>query len=239
MIFWTPVFFFMSREDGWKVVRSWGYLNLLMQHWLIGTRYDFRGMEHIPHGSGFLVASKHQSSWETYTMLMFVRDPSYILKRELMFIPFFGWFAAKMQVIPVNRGKRADALRAMNKTAGEQLSVGRQIIIYPEGTRKMAFAEPGYKFGLTHMYTNLDPIVLPVALNSGLFWPRNGMRLYKGTCILEFLPVINAGLEPDEFSTKLASAIEDKSTALSLEAMNDDEFDGKERFASQAEAAKV
>ena len=230
LLFWTPVYFFMPREDGWKVVRGWGWLNLWMQHWLVGTRYDFRGMENIPKEGGFILASKHQSSWETYTMLLFLKDPSYILKRELMLLPFFGWFAMKMRVIGVNRGKRSEALRMMNREAGNQLKDGRQIVIYPEGTRTMAYAEPNYKYGITHMYENLDARVLPAALNSGLFWPRNSMRLYKGTCVLEFLPVIEPGLGSKEFSEKMASTIEDASNALMHEAQQDPEFDGKGAF---------
>jgi len=187
-------------------------------------------LENIPESGGFILASKHQSSWETYTMLLFLKDPSYILKRELLLLPFFGWFAMKMKVIGVNRGKRSEALRMMNREAGKQLDDGRQIVIYPEGTRTHAYAEPSYKYGITHMYENLDARILPVALNSGLFWPRNGMRLYRGTCILEFLPVIEPGLEQKEFSSKLASVIEAKSNALMEEAQNDPEFDGKEVF---------
>lgn len=234
LVFWTPVYFFMKREDGWKVVRGWGWLNLWMQHWLIGTRYDFRGTENIPNEGGFILASKHQSSWETYTMLLFLRDPSYILKRELMLLPFFGWFAMKMRVIGVNRGKRSEALRMMNREAGKQLDEGRQIVIYPEGTRTNAYSPPSYKFGITHMYDNLNVRILPAALNSGLFWPRNSLRLYKGTCILEFLPVIEPGLQQKEFSEKLASSIEEHSNALMAEAQKDPEFDGKDAFKANA-----
>ncbi len=227
LLFWTPVYFFLPRHEGWKVIRSWGWLNLWMQHWLIGTRYDFRGLENIPEEGGFILASKHQSSWETYTMLLFLRDPSYILKRELMLLPFFGWFAMKLEVIGVNRGKRSEALRMMNRDAARQLENGRQIVIYPEGTRTMAYSEPRYKFGITHMYENLGARVLPAALNSGLFWPRNSMRLYKGTCVLEFLPVIEPGLEGKEFSETLSSSIEEKSNALMDEVHHDPEFDGR------------
>lgn len=231
LLFWTPVFFFLKPEDGWKVPRSWAWNSLWLQHFLIGTRYEFRGVENIPtDGSGMLVASKHQSAWETYTMLLFVSHPSYILKRELMFVPFFGWFAQKMRVIAVNRGKRSEALKAMNETASQQLADGRQIIIYPEGTRRNAYAEPSYKYGVSYMYQNTGARVLPVALNSGLFWPRNGFLLHKGTCVLEFLPIIEPGLSVDEFSKKMETVIEAKSNALMAEAEADPEFDGKGRF---------
>lgn len=227
LIFWLPVYFFMPREDGWKVVKLWAWITLWMQYLIVGTRYDFRGTEHIPKEGGFILACKHQSSWETYTIVPFLSDPSYILKRELMYVPIFGWFAWKMKVISVNRGKKSEALKEMSRTAKQQYEAGRQIVIYPEGTRKFAFDEPTYKYGITHMYTNVNARVLPAALNSGLFWPRRGWMLYKGTCVLEFMPVIEPGLEGKEFAAKLEATIEEKTNALMQEAANDPEFTGQ------------
>ncbi|MEM7068433.1 MAG: lysophospholipid acyltransferase family protein [Pseudomonadota bacterium] len=232
MIFWTPVFFFLKREDGWKVVKIWGWLNLWVHHLLLGTRFDFRGLEHIPADKGAIIAAKHQSTWETYAMLLFINDPSYILKRELIFIPLFGWFAAKMRMIPVNRGKRSEALRAMNREAQRQYNNGRHIIIYPEGTRKMAHAEPAYKYGITHMYESINANVIPMALNSGLFWPRNSKRLYKGTIVLEFLPPIKSGLDPKDFTHKMIDAIEGKTAELLKEGETDPAYDGPRRLES-------
>jgi 1-acyl-sn-glycerol-3-phosphate acyltransferase len=227
LVFWLPVYFFMPREDGWKVVKLWAWISLWMQHLIVGTRYDFRGTEHIPKEGGFILACKHQSSWETYTIVPFLSDPSYILKRELMYVPIFGWFAWKMKVISVNRGKKSEALKDMARTAKQQYEAGRQIVIYPEGTRKFAFDEPSYKYGITHMYTNVNARVLPAALNSGLFWPRRGWMLYKGTCVLEFMPVIEPGLEGKDFAAKLEKTIEDKTSELIKEAANDPEFTGQ------------
>ncbi len=201
-----------------------------MQHLLIGNRFEFRGTQHIPEEGGWIFAAKHQSTWETYTMLLFMIDPSYIVKRELMLIPFFGWFAGKMDVISVNRGKRNEALRSMTAEAGRQYHQGRQITIYPEGTRKRAYDPPTYKFGITHMYSSINAKVIPVALNSGVFWPRNSFRLYKGTIVMEFLPVIEPGLEPDDFSIQLKTKIEAKTAELLAEAEKDPEFDGKGIF---------
>ena len=199
---------------------------LWLQHFLVGTRYDFRGLEHVPDDRGFIMAAKHQSSWETYTALLFLSDPSYILKRELMFIPFFGWFAKKGEVIPVNRGKRSEALKAMNREAKRQIGKNRQIVIYPEGTRRNAFAEPAYKYGITHMYRDIGVPVLPAALNSGLFWPRNSINLYRGTCVLEFLPMIEPGLDSDTFSAKLQDGIETVTERLLAEGVSDPQYDG-------------
>jgi len=227
LVFWTPVYFFLPREDGWKVVKLWAWITLWMQYLIVGTRFDFRGTEHIPKTGGFILACKHQSSWETYTVVPFLADPSYILKRELMFVPIFGWFAWKMKVISVNRGKKSEALKDMARTARQQYEDGRQIVIYPEGTRKFAFDEPSYKYGITHMYTNVNARVLPAALNSGLFWPRRGWMLYKGTCVLEFMPVIEPGLDGKDFAKKLETTIEEKTSQLMQEAANDPEFTGQ------------
>ncbi|MCB1428361.1 MAG: 1-acyl-sn-glycerol-3-phosphate acyltransferase [Nitratireductor sp.] len=218
LVFWTPVFFFLPRRLGWKVVRLWGKINLWLQYHIVGTRFDFRGIDNIPQARHFIVAAKHQSSWETYTILLFLKDPSYILKRELMFIPLFGWFMAKMNVIPVRRGRGGAALAAMTGSAREQYQGGREIIIYPEGTRKASGAEPAYKYGITHLYSELGATILPVALNSGLFWPRQSFLRHRGTIVMEFLPVIEAGLTKDAFAAELQDRIETATGRLNLEA---------------------
>ncbi|MEO0328047.1 MAG: 1-acyl-sn-glycerol-3-phosphate acyltransferase [Pseudomonadota bacterium] len=217
MVFWTPLFFFIPREYNWKIVRLWGLSNLWLQHLIIGNTFDFRGLENVPK-DGALVASKHQSTWETYATLLFLNDPSYILKRELMYIPFFGWFATKAASIPVNRGKRTEALLSMSAVAKEQFDEDRQIVIYPEGTRKAAFADPAYKYGITYMYEKIEAPVVPVALNSGIFWPRSSFNLKEGHIVLEFLPKIAPGLSPEVFSAKLQSKIEQKTAELLAEA---------------------
>lgn len=219
MVFWTPVFFVVPRQLGWRIVRLWAKSHLLLQHWTIGSTYEFRGTENIPANRPFIVASKHQSTWETYTQLLFLDDPSYVLKRELMFIPLFGWYAAKMNVVPVNRGKRSVALASMTQEAEQQYHDGRKIIIYPEGTRTRARAQPHYKYGVTHLYGELDATILPIALNSGLFWPRKSLKLYPGTIVMEFLPPIEPGMTKSEFSTELETRIEAASSALIDEAL--------------------
>ena len=218
MIFWTPAFFIIRREDGWKIVKMWGYSHLWLQYQICGTRFDFRGLDNIPKGN-LLVAPKHQSSWETYTMLLFFDDPSYVLKRELMRIPLFGWYAIKMKVVAVDRGKRGLALASMSKNASEQMSQDeRQIILYPEGTRTIPGVEARYKYGLTHLYSELDCPVLPAALNSGLYWGRQTYLRYPGTIILEFLEPIKPGLKKEVFSKKLGDVIETASDRLIQEA---------------------
>ncbi len=220
LVFWFPVYFFLKREDCWNVVRIWGFTSLWFHNKIIGTTFSFEGLENIPEQGGFIVGGKHQSAWETYALLLFLKDPSYILKRELMFLPIFGWFAAKAKVVAVNRGKRSIALAAMTKAAARQLNEGRQIIIYPEGTRVTPFAPPNYKYGIAHMYKEVGCRVLPVALNSGLFWPRQSFLRYPGKITMRFLPVIEPGLPLEEFRTKLQTDIETATNEIMVAAEN-------------------
>ncbi len=218
MIFWTPVYFFLDRPTAWRIVRLWAKSHLWLQSFFIGSRYEFRGLEHIPQGRPFLVASKHQSNWETYTTLLFFEDPSFILKRELMRVPMFGWYMAKMNVVPVDRGKGSEALASMAKNSAPQYHKGRNIVIYPEGTRTRPGAEPKYKYGITHLYDALGATVLPVALNSGVYWPKGSIKVYPGTIVMQFLPPIEPGLSRDEFARQLQEQIEAATTRLLEEA---------------------
>ena len=219
MIFWTPVFFIMPRQDAWKVAKSWAYSHLWLQHKICGSTYEFRGVENLDQTSNQLIASKHQSVWETYTMILFFEDPGYILKRELMYTPLFGWYMQKMKVVPVDRGKGALALASMAKNTREQMAErNRQIIIYPEGTRTMSGIKARYKYGISFLYDDLKIKVQPVALNSGLYWGRQAWTLYPGKIIMEFLEPIEPGLSKEAFSAKLSEVIETASDRLIDEA---------------------
>lgn len=200
-------------------MKSIAWTCLWFQHVIIGTKFEFRGVEHIPADGGCIVASKHQSTWETYTMLLFLADPSYILKRELMFLPFFGWYAWKMDVVGVNRGRKGEAIASMTHNSRRQYNEGRQIVIYPEGTRKKPAAEPKYKYGITHLYNELGATIVPAALNSGLYWPRRSWYLYPGTIVLDFLKPIEKGLTKDKFSSLLEQQIESATNALMTESI--------------------
>ncbi len=220
MIFWTPVYFFLDRPTAWRIVRLWAKSHLWLQALVIGSKYEFRGLENIPRGRPFLVASKHQSNWETYTTLLFFDDPSFILKRELMRVPLFGWYMAKMNVVPVDRGKGSEALASMAKNSAPQYHEGRNIVIYPEGTRTKPGAAPKYKYGITHLYDALGATILPIALNSGLYWPKGSLLVHPGTIVMEFLPPIEPGMSREEFSGQLQDKIESATTRLLHEAAN-------------------
>jgi 1-acyl-sn-glycerol-3-phosphate acyltransferase len=195
------------------VARAWARTNLWLLRVVCGIRADFRGLEKIPRG-GAIIASKHQSMWETFALLPHVDDPTFILKRELMWIPLFGWCLWKAQMIPVNRGARGPALAAMTERAKAEVQRGRQIIIFPEGTRRPPGAEPRYKFGVAHLYAEAGVPCVPVALNSGLFWPRRSFRRFPGTIVVQVCEPIAPGLDKSAFIARLQEVIETESAQL-------------------------
>jgi 1-acyl-sn-glycerol-3-phosphate acyltransferase len=206
----------LRRRDFFAVARSWAHTSNFLLRIIVGTEVEIRGREKIPPGA-LLVASKHQSVWETFTLLTLFDDPAYVFKRELLWIPVFGWYAWKSRMIPINRAARGGIVAGMVARAKEEFATGRQILIFPEGTRTAPGAPPAYKQGLVHLYGSCDVPCLPVALNSGLFWPRRKFLRYPGTIVLEVLDVIPAGLERDVFAARVQDAIETASNRLIAE----------------------
>lgn len=209
--------FVMPRIAIVRVAQAWGRANLWLLRVIVGTKAEFRGLEHIPPG-GLLVAAKHQSVWETFALLSFFADPTFILKRELTWIPLFGWFTLKGRMIPVDRRAGAAALAEMNRAAREAAEAGRQVLIFPEGTRRPPGAEPAYKFGVGRLYQTLGMPCLPVALNSGAFWPRRRFLRKPGTIVVEFLEPIPPGYDRADFLALLQTRIERASDRLLREA---------------------
>ena len=198
------------------VTKFWARTNMVLLRHVCGIKVDFRGLDKIPRGA-VLVASKHQSMWETFALLLLFDDPAYILKRELIFIPFFGWYAWKAGMISVNRGRGSQALADMTVGARAELARGRQIIIFPEGTRRAPGAEPSYRYGVVHLYAETGTRCVPIALNSGLFWPRRSIRRYPGTIVVEVLDPIAPGLVKQAFADLLQQGIETATARLVAE----------------------
>ena len=207
-----PVFV-MPRWGIIRAARGWGHSSLRLLEAVVGTKVEFRGLERLPKG-GVLVAAKHQSMWETFALLTIVDDPAFILKRELMWIPFFGWYAAKARSVPVDRSAGSKALTLMNARARDEAAQGRQIMIFPEGTRRAAGAPPAYKYGVAHLYSTLGVPCVPIALNSGLYWPRRQFLRRPGTIVVEILEPIPPGLPRDTFFAELQNRIEEASNRL-------------------------
>ena len=199
------------------VAKAWGRYNLFLLRVICGIDADFRGLEKIPPGP-LLVAAKHQSAWETFALLWLFADPTFIMKRELQWIPLFGWFALKGRMIPVDRGAGSAGLIEMTGRARKELAKGRQIVIFPEGTRRPAGAEPRYKYGITRLYLGANVPVLPIALNSGLFWRRRSMLRVPGTIVVQVLDPIPPGLDEEAFMARLQSDIETATARLIDEA---------------------
>ena len=211
-----PTFFLPYRGTIW-VAKSWGRINVTLLR-VAGIKFELRGREKIPAGA-LIVASKHQSAWETFALLPLFDNPLFILKRELEWIPFFGWLLIKGRMVPVNRGAGTQALVEMTERARIELARGRQLIIFPEGTRRPAGAEPRYKYGVAHLYAAAGVPCLPVALNSGVFWPRRrSLMLKPGTVVVEILDPIMPGLDKDVFFKRLQDVIEPASARLIAEA---------------------
>jgi 1-acyl-sn-glycerol-3-phosphate acyltransferase len=210
----------MPRWGILAVARFWARTNLWLLRVVCGTKVEFRALAKIPPGP-LLVAAKHQSLWETFALLLILSDPAYIMKRELMWIPFFGWYAWKAGMIPIDRSKRSQALAEMNACARRELARNRQIIIFPEGTRRPPGAEPKYKYGVAHLYVETGVPCVPIALNSGLFWPRRSIRRYPGTIRVEVLDPIPPGLAKDAFFERLQRDIEMATARLIAESERD------------------
>jgi 1-acyl-sn-glycerol-3-phosphate acyltransferase len=207
-----PTFFMPYRAILW-VATTWGRINLFLLRTICGLGADFRGLDKIPKGP-LIVAAKHQSAWETFALLWLFDDPTFILKRELQWIPLFGWFTIKGRMVPIDRGAGSHALTDLTERVRVELARGRQIVIFPEGTRRPAGAEPKYKYGVAHLYAACGVPCLPIALNSGLFWPRRSFRRLPGTVVAEALDPIPAGLDRDEFFTLLRDRLEIASNRL-------------------------
>ena len=207
----------------WGIIRlaqHWGRVNLHLLRIVCGITVEWRGLEKIPAGA-FLVAAKHQSVWETFALLTVFRDPTYILKRELLWLPLFGWAAWRARMIPVDRGGGKPALAAMAAHVRDALAAGKQIIIFPEGTRRPAGAEPKYKYGIAHLYGEGIAACVPIALNSGLFWPRRQFLRYPGTITVEILDPIAPGLPIDEFFERLQRDLEAATARLIAQGRRD------------------
>lgn len=202
---------------GWTIAKYWCHANIWLLRHVVGIGTRVTGEHNIPPG-GCIIASKHQSDWDVFAIFPHTGRPAYVVKKELMRIPFFGWAARSLDCIEVDRQKGAQAIPAMMAEARAAIGRGCRIVIFPEGTRKAPLAPPDYRYGVVRMYTELGVPVVPVALNSGLFWGRNSLILWPGMAEAEFLEPIEPGLPPDQFLVRLKSAIEAKSNALILDA---------------------
>ena len=217
LVLWCAVAFptlVLPRRQFMWVAHMWGVSSLWLLKIIARTDVRWNGLEHLGEG-GCIVASKHQSAWETFALFAVLKDPAFILKRELTFIPFFGWYLLKGDMIPVRRGQTdREGLAELGRKAKEAVAAGRQLIIFPEGTRRPAGAPPDYKSGVAHIYAATGARCVPIALNSGLYWPRRALLKRPGTVEVEILEPISAGMRPKAFLALLRERIETVSARL-------------------------
>lgn len=194
----------------------WGKAVTFCLRVICDIKVEVRGRHNLPQG-GALIAAKHQCMFDIFGSFAFLPDACFVLKKELMIIPFFGWYAAKGGMIVVDRGGHSTALRKLVADAKDRFKAARQLVIFPEGTRKAPGEEPDYKPGIAALYRELEMPVIPLALNTGVHWPAHGFKRYPGTIVFEFLEPIPAGLKRGEFMRELEARIEDASNALVAE----------------------
>ena len=198
------------------VVKMWARFVLLGLDWIADIKVEFRGLEHRPTGRA-LLACKHQGMLDIIIPFVVLDDPCIITKKELMILPFFGWFAWKTKMISVDRSAHSRALKDMVRQGRARSAEGRPIWIFPEGTRAAPRAAPDYKPGVMALYRDLDVPCWPAATNAGVHWPAHGFRRFPGVVVYEFLPPIEAGLKRPAFMAELELRIETASNALLAE----------------------
>ena len=205
-----------------------------IQHWIAGTlwllehvvgiTYELRGAENVPAGPA-IVASKHQSAWDTMMFHRFVPSPAYVIKKELLSIPLYGAYTRKSGSIVVDRKGGPRAIKGLVRDGRAALEAGRQIVIFPEGTRTAPGVRQPYQPGVAALYHRLGVAVVPVALNSGLFWGRRSFVKRPGRILVEFLPAIPPGLDRKQFLATLEERVESASAALMAETAVDNSGD--------------
>ena len=208
----------MPRGAMMEGLRVWTRLVNFGLKTFAGVRIEVRGREHLPTGAA-LIAAKHQGMFDTIGPFSFLPDACFVLKKELLKIPFYGWEAQHAGMIPVDREGNAKALKALMRAARDRLKEPRQIIIFPEGTRQDPGAAPDYKPGVAALYRDLQLPCTPMATNSGVHWPAHGVTRRPGTIVFEFLPPIPPGLKREEFMSELQDRIETASNRLLAEGL--------------------
>jgi 1-acyl-sn-glycerol-3-phosphate acyltransferase len=210
-------FFIASPRAAQKVGRWWAMPCLFFARVCCGITYEVRGRENIQ-THPVIYASKHQSAWDTIVFFLTLSpNLAYVLKKELLKLPFWGWYLWRMKMIAIDRSAGASSIKQLVRDGKTALAENRPIVIFPEGTRTKPSSKPDYHAGITAMYSTLGVPVVPVALNSGVYWGKNAFFKKSGKIIIEFLPPIPAGLPKKQFAEQLQNDIETASNQLILE----------------------
>lgn len=205
------------------VVRLWHYIVVGLEYAVLGLRYEVRGRENLPKNGAYIAALKHQSPYETLKLRLIFDDPAIVLKKELLKIPLWGTYLKKSGVIAIDRSTPDEAIASIERGAREMMAQGRPIIIFPQGTRVapgISAQEKPYKVGVARIQEATGLPIIPVALNTGMFWPKGGWLKSSGSVVFEFLPPVQSGLERGALLTILTDQIESASNALMQEALS-------------------
>lgn len=215
-VIFSPLFA-LSSQASCRAGHPWAQGSLWLARLILGIRHEIRGQQYIQQQPA-IYACKHQSAWDTVIFLMLLHHPAYVLKRELLRIPLWGWYLWRMKMIAIDRSAGGAGLKDMLKQAKAAIAGGRSIVIFPEGTRMKVGQPSQYHPGVVAMYSQLKVPVVPVALNSGCFWGRNAFLKRPGKIIIEFLPPIPPGLPKDQLLPQLQQTIDSATNQLVAEA---------------------
>lgn len=204
-----------SREGAYAVMRTYVRITFWGMRHIVGITYEVRGE---PPKGDVLITAKHQSFFDVLALFIIVRRAKFVMKRSLVWAPFLGFYALRIGVSPVTRGKGKKSVQEMMSGVDKEKSDPSQLIIYPQGTRVPPGEDRPYKRGAHAIYSSYPTPCVPVAVNTGMFWPRTGIRRNPGVAVIEFLPPIEPGLDTTTFMDRMKNAIEPASDALAEEA---------------------
>ena len=176
-----------------RIIKIWIVLNLGWIKLTCGLGFQVEGLENIPE-NGFIVMSKHSSTWETIALQLFFRPMVWVVKRELTYIPFFGWGLKAMNAIAINRGTGRQAIKQLITEGKQRMDEGRIVMLFPEGTRVMPGQYKPFKMGGAILAQKTGYAILPIAHNAGEFWPRHSWIKWPGTIRV----VIGKPIEPED-----------------------------------------
>jgi 1-acyl-sn-glycerol-3-phosphate acyltransferase len=202
-----------SREAVFAAVRFWQSGFAWLSKTILGLDYKVVNAHYVPEGA-CIIAAKHQSAFETCILNVLFGNPAIVLKKELTLVPIWGWYAKASGLIPIDRKAGVKALAIMMAAARKAKEDGRKIVIFPQGTRLKPGVRKPYKVGVAGLYQELDLPVIPMAVNSGLFWPKGAFLKKPGTVTIEFLPPIPAGLARSAFLRRLEAELESASDRI-------------------------
>ncbi|WP_333947984.1 lysophospholipid acyltransferase family protein [Candidatus Liberibacter brunswickensis] len=211
---------FVSRKKCLLIAQKSAHINQIFLKYITKTNIQIEGIDNIP-TTGCIIAIKHQSSWDTFYFLTCIKDPIFILKHTVFYIPVLGFYFLKQGMIGVKRNSKSIDMKNIIKRAKKAVVNNRQLIIYPEGTRRPPGDKPIYKRGIAHIYDALSIPVIPIVVHAGLFWPRRKFMRYPGNFKVRVLKPIPAGIPRKQFFAELQEKMEYESNNLLLETVRD------------------